>query len=59
MSADLINLRLARKNKAREQAEKQAEENRAKFGLSKAEKSLSSARKNLSDKALNGAKRDA
>ena len=58
MSAELINLRLARKNKARTDAEKQAEENRAKFGRSKAEKSLSSAQQNLSNKSLDGAKRD-
>lgn len=58
MSAELINLRQVRKNKARSEAEKQAEENRLKFGRSKAEKSLSVARKNLNDKSLDGAKRD-
>ena len=58
MTGDVINLRLARKNKARSEAEKRAEENRAKFGRSKAEKSLSAAVKNLTEKSLDGSKRD-
>jgi hypothetical protein len=58
VTGEVVNLRLARKNKARVEAEKQAEENRLKFGRSKAEKSLSSARKNLADKTLDGSKRD-
>jgi Domain of unknown function (DUF4169) len=36
--ADIINLRLARKAKARTESEKTAEQNRAKFGQTKAEK---------------------
>ena len=36
--AEIINLRMARKAKARAGAEKQAGENRAKFGQTKAEK---------------------
>ena len=47
MSADIVNLRNVRKVKARADAEKQADENRVKFGRSKAEKSLSAATKNL------------
>jgi hypothetical protein len=35
---EIINLRLARKAKARSEAEKQAEQNRARFGQTKAEK---------------------
>ena len=58
MTGDVVNLRLVRKNKARAEAEKQAEENRLKFGRSKAEKSLTAARKNLADKTLDGSKRD-
>ena len=58
MTAEIINLKLARKNKARADAEKQAEENRLKFGRSKAEKNLTSAEKNLADKNLDGSKRD-
>ena len=38
MSADLINLRKARKSKARAAKESQAAENRAKFGQTKAER---------------------
>lgn len=36
--AEIINLRLARKAKARTEAERQAEQNRAKFGQTKAMK---------------------
>lgn len=36
--AEIINLRMARKAKARSEAEKQAAENRVKFGQTKAEK---------------------
>ena len=36
--SNVINLRLARKAKARTEAEKQAEQNRAKFGRTKTEK---------------------
>jgi hypothetical protein len=38
--AEIINLRMARKAKARTEAEKQADENRVKFGRTKAEKRL-------------------
>lgn len=38
MSDTVINLRLARKARARSEAEKQAEQNRAKFGQTKADK---------------------
>ena len=58
MTAEIINLKQARKNRARAEAEKQAEENRLKFGRSKAEKTLTSAEKNLSDKNLDGSKLD-
>ena len=58
MTGDVINLRLARKNKARSDAEKRAEENRAKFGRSKTEKTLSDAVKNLAEKTLDGSKRE-
>lgn len=36
--AEIINLRMARKAKARAEAGRQAEQNRAKFGQTKAEK---------------------
>lgn len=35
---DVVNLRTARKNRARSEAERQAEENRLRFGRTKAEK---------------------
>lgn len=38
MTAEIINLRQARKARARAAREAQADENRAKFGLSKAER---------------------
>lgn len=38
--AEIINLRRAKKNLAREQADKNAESNRVKFGRTKAEKKL-------------------
>ncbi|MEP2724415.1 DUF4169 family protein, partial [Roseibium sp.] len=41
MSADIVNLRQARKKKARSEREKQAAENRTTFGRSKADKQLS------------------
>ncbi len=58
MTGEIINLKRARKNKARAEAEKQAEENRLRFGRSKAEKSLNAAKQNLADKNLDGLKRD-
>ncbi|MGL5445749.1 MAG: DUF4169 family protein [Rhabdaerophilum sp.] len=49
MSENVINLRMFRKAKARSEAEKQAQENRAKFGQTKAEKNARRAEKNRSD----------
>ena len=40
MTAELINLKRARKNKEREQAAQSAEQNRVKFGRSKHEKTV-------------------
>jgi hypothetical protein len=58
VTAEIINLKKVRKAKARAEAEKNAEENRVKFGRSKAEKNLSAAEKNLADKNLDGSKHD-
>jgi hypothetical protein len=58
VSADLINLRNARKNKQRSAAEKHAEENRAKFGRAKNEKKITAAIKAIELKSLDGHKRD-
>ncbi|MCX8996428.1 DUF4169 family protein [Rhizobiaceae bacterium BDR2-2] len=43
MSADVVNLRQFRKRNARAEKERQAEENRASFGRTKAEKQLAHA----------------
>lgn len=43
MSADVVNLRQARKQKARSDKDDQAEKNRAAFGRTKAEKQLTQA----------------
>lgn len=48
---DVINLRLARKAKARVEAERKADENRVKFGQAKAARKLNAAEKSRADKA--------
>ena len=40
MSAEILNLRLARKRKARDERDRQAEDNRQKFGLTKAQRQI-------------------
>ena len=52
MPADLINLRRARKARARADKEKQAAENRAKFGRTKAERQTTSATGDLERRQL-------
>ncbi|KAF0232284.1 MAG: hypothetical protein FD175_106 [Beijerinckiaceae bacterium] len=49
--AEIINLRMARKAKARSEAGKQAEENRAKFGQTKADKKARKAEATRAGKA--------
>ena len=56
--AEIINLRNARKQKARAGKEAQAAENRIKFGRTKAEKSLEKAKAELEDKRIDAHKRD-
>lgn len=48
MAAEIVNLRQARKTKARAEKDRQAEQNRLTFGRNKAEKNLTKA---LNDKA--------
>lgn len=43
MMADIVNLKQVRKGRARDEKEKRAEENRARFGRSKAAKDLQKA----------------
>lgn len=55
---DIINLRTARKAKARAAAEATACANRAAFGRTKAEKSARATEAARTDRALDGAKRE-
>ncbi|MBU1304601.1 MAG: DUF4169 family protein [Alphaproteobacteria bacterium] len=56
--AEIINLRMARKHKARADKAAQAAQNRISFGRTKAEKQLSAAQKALADKKIAGHQRD-
>jgi len=57
MSADIVNLRLARKQKARAERERVAEGNRLRFGRSASERKQSAAIKDLETRALDGKRR--
>ncbi|SIQ19729.1 protein of unknown function [Rhizobium sp. RU20A] len=52
MAAEIINLRMARKQKARADKERAADANRAAHGRTKAEKTLTRALKDQADKRL-------
>ena len=52
MAADIVNLRQFRKQKARNEKEKQAEQNRLSYGRTKTEKNLTSALNQKAEKAL-------
>ena len=54
---DVINLRQARKARARADREKAAEQNRAKFGRTKGQKSRDEANKSNLEKEVEGARR--
>ena len=56
--AEIINLRRARKRKERAEKEAKAADNRLAFGRSKAERTLSEARKELAERRLDAHKRD-
>jgi hypothetical protein len=56
--ADVVNLRRARKAKARAEADGSAQENRVTFGRTKAEKKLSQAEKDAARRKHAGHKRD-
>ena len=58
MTAEIVNLRKARKAKARADKERQAAENRAVHGRSKAEKERSSLDKARVRRELDGARRE-
>ena len=57
MTGEVVNLRLARKRRAREEAEKTAAELRAQFGRSKAEAQVEDKRRDLVARALDGHRR--
>ena len=56
--AEIVNLRRAKKAKARAEKETRASENRAKFGASKASKDLKAARETLERRKIDAHKRD-
>jgi hypothetical protein len=56
--AEIINLRMARKARARAETEQQAAENRAKFGRSKAQKAIERTELERQARTLDGAKRE-
>lgn len=56
--AEIVNLRTARKAKARDDARAKADENAAKFGRSKAEKDLQAARAEKAARDLDGHARE-
>ena len=56
--ADIVNLKLHRKRKARAAKDEQAAENRAVFGRSKPEKTLTEAERLKAEKDLEGHKRE-
>jgi hypothetical protein len=58
MAAEIVNLRMARKQKARQEKEKTAEQNRISFGRTKAEKELTTGRNTLERKRLDEGRRE-
>lgn len=56
--AEILNLRAARKAKDRAEARAKADRNAAKFGRTKAEKALETARAEKARRDLDGAKRE-
>jgi hypothetical protein len=56
--AEVVNLRRARKVRARQEKDAKAQENRVVFGRSKTERSLSAAKTQLDERRLDAHKRD-
>ncbi|MEZ0170059.1 DUF4169 family protein [Microvirga sp. TS319] len=56
--AEIINLRQARKQKARAEKEARAEQNRIAFGRTKAERELTRAERELAERRIDSHKRD-
>ncbi|MDR6102646.1 hypothetical protein QE369_002843 [Agrobacterium larrymoorei] len=58
MTGDVVNLRQFRRQKARSEKEKQAEQNRLSFGRTKSEKSLTTALNEKAERQLDQGKLD-
>jgi len=58
MTGDVVNLRQFRKQKARSEKEKKAEQNRLSFGRTKSEKSLTTALNEKAERQLDQGKLD-
>ena len=56
--AEIVNLRQARKTKARAEKEAKAADNRLAFGRTKAERELSAKERRLAERRLEGHRRD-
>ena len=56
--SEIVNLRQARKRKARVQAEREAAERRVRFGRAKTETEAQAQRRALAERALDGHRRD-
>jgi hypothetical protein len=54
MTAEIVNLRRVRKDKARAEEKRAAEANRAAFGRTKAEKSVTKATNDAAERKLDG-----
>jgi hypothetical protein len=54
--AEIVNLRMARKRKARTEKDAEAEANRRKFGQTKAERDRQAAEKQLAERRIDGHK---
>ena len=55
---EIVNLRRARKDRVRAQADRQAQVNRAAFGRSKSEREASAAQRELAERRIEGHKRE-
>lgn len=56
--SEIVNLNRARKKKRAEEAQRQAEQNRAKFGRTKADRAKQAAEQAALARSLDGSKRD-
>lgn len=58
MTAEVVNLKAARKKRARADSERRAEENRRRFGASKAERAAAETERQRHQSAVDGAARE-